>query len=211
MSELWIYGGAFLVSVLGIGLFRLAAHELEEPLQRVVCVLMVLCNLALTMVWKVLYGLPPMQILKYLALAAVLCVCAWTDWKKYLILNRVLALALTARAVLFAAELLLYGMEQWKFVALSALIAAGMFAVAGLLCKAVMPQGVGFGDIKLLFTLGLYTGADPGISIMFCTLLVMFVVSVILLLARKVTRKSVIPFAPFLYGGMLLASFLFGM
>ena len=46
---------------------------------------------------------------------------------------------------------------------------------------------------------------------LFCTLLVMFVVSVILLLARKVTRKSVIPFAPFLYGGMLLASFLFGM
>lgn len=210
MRELWMYMGMFLVCCLGIGLFRVAAQEIKEDFSWKYGAVMIACNLILMIVFCVIYNNEKLQIIKYLILATVLCVCAWTDWKKFLILNKVLLWALLARIVFLAGELLLYNMETWKFLTASSLVAALIFAVGGLLCKAVAPGGVGFGDIKLLFVIGFYAGTDFGIQIIIFTFLVMFVVSLALLLMRKVTRKSVLPFAPFVYLGMLMASLLTG-
>jgi prepilin signal peptidase PulO-like enzyme (type II secretory pathway) len=66
-------------------------------------------------------------------------------------------------------------------------------------------RGMGFGDVKLVFLLGLFLGF-PGIVIgLYAAFLTGAIVGVILILVRKRTLKSHVPFGPFLILGSVLA------
>lgn len=194
----------------GAGVLFLAAEELQEKLPRKILAGMVVFNFASAWFLHTHYGSSLFLILKYLTLSAFMWVCAWTDYRKFLILNRVLLLALAVYAGWAAAAFLLYGTQEFSAMLITGGIAAGMLAAAALLCKLVSSGGVGFGDVKLLIVLGLYAGVNPAVEILIYTFLVMFVVSVFLLVTKKATRKSVIPFAPFLLIGTVAAAFLTG-
>ncbi len=142
-------------------------------------------------------------VLKMLCLCTVLWVCAWTDCKAYLIFNQVLLFGLAVFLVLFALQCVL-APENIRYAAIEAGIAAGGVFTAGLLCRMVMPGSVGFGDLKLLFFMGLYLGMHIWNAI-FYTLLASFAVSVYLLVTKRATRKTALPFAPFLLAGTLSA------
>ncbi len=141
-------------------------------------------------------------VLKMLSLCTVLWVCAYTDCKAYLILNRVLLFGLLVFLAFFTIQGMLEPLN-FRYAAMEAGIAAGGVFTAGLLCRLVMPGSVGFGDLKLLFLLGLYLGMDTWNAV-FYTLLASFAVSVCLLAAKRVSKKSALPFAPFLLIGTLL-------
>lgn len=85
-----------------------------------------------------------------------------------------------------------------------------MLGVASLLCKLVSPRAVGFGDVKLLIILGIYTGIDLAVEILIYTFAVMFIIAVALLALKKANRKTVLPFAPFLLAGTILTFLLIG-
>lgn len=71
-------------------------------------------------------------------------------------------------------------------------------------------KGIGFGDVKLAFFIGVVLGWWQWILVaMFVAFLTGAIVGVILIMLRKKTMKSAIPFGPFLLGGMLVAK-LFG-
>jgi leader peptidase (prepilin peptidase)/N-methyltransferase len=76
----------------------------------------------------------------------------------------------------------------------------------------IMPNQIGLGDVKLSGVLGLYLGW-LGLPAWIVGVFGMFVLggfySAVLLVSGKATRKSSIPFGPFMLVGTLIAVFLF--
>jgi leader peptidase (prepilin peptidase)/N-methyltransferase len=73
------------------------------------------------------------------------------------------------------------------------------------------PGGMGFGDVKLAGLLGLYLGWLGWTEVWvgtFAGFLFGGLVGVVLLLSRRASRKTAIPFGPYMLGGALLAVFL---
>lgn len=68
-------------------------------------------------------------------------------------------------------------------------------------------RGMGFGDVKLSFLLGLFLGFPAIVIAFYASFLTGAVISIILVLAKKVRFKGTIPFGPFLVAGTLLAYF----
>lgn len=67
-------------------------------------------------------------------------------------------------------------------------------------------KGIGFGDVKLAFFIGVVLGWWQWVMVaMFIAFLTGATVGVILIMAQKKTLKSTLPFGPFLLGGMLIA------
>ena len=89
--------------------------------------------------------------------------------------------------------------------ALGAVIFGGFFFVVAF----VYPQGMGLGDVKLGFVLGTFLGfiQGPGLVLvgMFLSFFLGGVISVAVLLSQGGSRKTQIPFGPFLALGTVLA------
>lgn len=222
MDYLLIFVEVALAGCAGTGMLRMADADMRQTKEqgerktdqpdycrRYVGAAMVICNLVLAWFLYGYYGTNFLTVTKAIALCTILWVCAWTDIREYLILNRVLLTGLVFRVVLLAAECWNSAGEA-KYIVISACMAAGILAAAALLCRLLSSGSVGFGDVKLLIILGLYAGIHSIMGIMLMTFLLIFAASVVLLLLKKVDRKSVIPFAPFLLAGTVLAFILTG-
>jgi leader peptidase (prepilin peptidase) / N-methyltransferase len=72
----------------------------------------------------------------------------------------------------------------------------------------IYPAGIGWGDVKLSGVLGLYLGwlgVGALVAGLFLGYLLAALVGLVLLAARRATRRSQIPFGPFLLAGTLIA------
>ena len=166
-------------------------------------------NLILAVVLAAVYAAEPVTVFRMAGWCTVLWACAWTDWEAFLIPNKILLAGLLFFLVLFAAEAVRQP-ENIRYAAVSAGAAAAGLLVAGSLCRIVIPGSVGFGDLKLFLVMGLYLGMDDTWSAMFYTLLASFAASVFLLVTKRASKTSVMPFAPFLLFGTILAICLHG-
>ncbi len=219
----------FFSSAVGTALFHIGSREIEKqageewgedekmlPMkgwaavpQKVWMSAMWAGSMILPLFLTAVYAAKTLPVLRIVLLCAVLYVCAWTDCRAYLILNKILIAALFLWIGLTAAEISLEPGNVRGLLIGSGISAAALLA-AGLLCRLAVPGSVGFGDLKLFLILGLYLGADYTWSAVFYTLIASFVVSVFLLVTKRASRKSVMPFAPFLLLGTLMAAFLNG-
>jgi leader peptidase (prepilin peptidase)/N-methyltransferase len=89
-------------------------------------------------------------------------------------------------------------------------LAAATLLYAGYWILAVLPRGMGGGDVKLAPLLGFYLGWLGWSSVVvgaFAGFMLGGVVGVALMTARAATRKSRIPFGPFMLAGVFLAVF----
>lgn len=215
---------ACFASVLGIVWFRIGMREVEKQaveeemdedrkmmpmLQRLAAkniwqAVMCAGNVGMALFLTVACAADPLTILQIICLCTVLYVCAWTDFRAYLIPNKILLAALLIWIALFVTGALL---EPWniRYAALGSGVSAAALLLAGMLCRLFVPGSVGFGDLKLFIVLGLYLGAEHTWNAVFYTLLASFAVSVFLLVTKRASRKTVMPFAPFLLFGTLLA------
>jgi leader peptidase (prepilin peptidase)/N-methyltransferase len=85
---------------------------------------------------------------------------------------------------------------------------AAAVAIPAVLYLPSIPFGAGafgIGDIKLLIGIGLLVGGSRGLSAAFLALLVSGVVLVVLLAARRIGRRTYVPFGPFFILGALWA------
>ena len=123
-------------------------------------------------------------------LLAVLAVAAYTDLRWLMVPNWAVmpALALSLAAVLF--------LPDWPGRLLAGL------ALGGLLFSLTF-TGLGMGDVKLGGLLGLVLGFQAGASALFLAGLTCGLVGLALLAARRVQRKTLLPFAPFLGLGVV--------
>lgn len=81
----------------------------------------------------------------------------------------------------------------------------------GLICGGVLfaiaiivRNALGMGDVKMFTVLGLLYGLTNTYSILLYSVVIMAMVSIVLLIAKKVTRKTAVPMAPFVAVGLLL-------
>ena len=123
------------------------------------------------------------------------------DWKTRQIPNRwPLALGLAGLA-LSAAQIRMTGWSPLVFSLVGALTAFGL----GLLCRTLSKGGFGWGDIKLMSSLGAVLGLFPFLRGMALTGLFSLIAAVWLLLVRHKHTSDQVPFAPFLAIGAVLS------
>lgn len=92
----------------------------------------------------------------------------------------------------------------------SALIGMAALYLAFLVLFVIYPKGMGFGDVKLAGILGLYLGWFGAAVLLvgaFLGYLLGGVYGLVAVIAGRATRKSAIPFGPFMIAGALLAIF----
>jgi leader peptidase (prepilin peptidase)/N-methyltransferase len=101
---------------------------------------------------------------------------------------------------------------DWRAAERAAFAMAGLFALYFALALAY-PGGMGFGDVKLAGLLGLYLGWISWGSVVVATFgafVLGGIVGGLLIAARRLTRKSAIPFGPCMLVGALMALFFAG-
>lgn len=101
---------------------------------------------------------------------------------------------------------ILLSLKDFGFVVLGAVIISLFFLFLILITKG---RGMGFGDVKLGFLIGLVNGFPFSIIAIFIGFVLGAFYSIVLMLSKKKTMKDTIAFGPFLIMGSLL-TFLFG-
>ena len=95
----------------------------------------------------------------------------------------------------------------WLDIIMPSLIGAFLCGGILLLVAFIAKNALGMGDVKLFSVIGLLYGFTSTYSILVVTVFIMAIVSIVLLVAKKATRKTAIPMAPFVAAGFLLSVF----
>jgi len=85
------------------------------------------------------------------------------------------------------------------------LMAVGLFIFFGFLHLITKGKGMGLGDVKLVFFIGLFLGWPGSIIAMYVAFIVGAVVAIGLMIFGGYSKKSLVPFGPFLILGTFVA------
>jgi leader peptidase (prepilin peptidase)/N-methyltransferase len=174
------------------------------------CVLTCLA-VAITIVLRVLYTDTDLLFdIKRCVLLAVIWPVAYIDFKTYRIPNIFILEGLILRVVILVFEII-FEKDILLQTLLSDALACVIIVVTSMLCRLVIKNSIGFGDIKLFIVMSLFQGLDGIWGAVFMSLLVSFFVAVFLLATHRKNRKDVIPFGPAIISGTFLSVFLTGM
>lgn len=132
----------------------------------------------------------------HLAFGAVLVYVAFTDLRHRIVPNRVILPAL-AIALIF-----MFYTPGWQPALIGGSIAAFVLTIPVLIYG---PERAGIGDVKLALFVGLALGYPTVIYALALSFVSAALISIIGLLAHRMTRRTTIPFAPFLaLGGLVM-------
>lgn len=139
--------------------------------------------------------------LAYLYLAAITIALALIDIDVHRLPNAIVLPSYIVAGVLLGVASILAGDAE---AALRALIGMTVLAAAYFLMALAYPGGMGLGDVKLAGVLGLYLGYSGWGALAvgsFGAFILGGVFSIILIATRRATRKSGIPFGPWMLAG----------
>lgn len=139
---------------------------------------------------------------KYFILLEIVFLLTIIDIKKQVIPNIIVFILLVFVIVFDLIQVFILYKGDLNF-GVSFIIGGILAFVIFLVSSVISRGGVGAGDIKLLTVIGLATGYGI-INIMFYTLIVMFLYSIIMLLLKRVKLRDHVPMVPFIYIGILL-------
>ena len=144
-----------------------------------------------------------LKTIRYLLLIGVLFLIAWIDQHEKKIPNRLRLFLLWGRIFLLLLEWLVFpsmGLSLLISSALGMLLGGGLFLLAHFIARG----GIGMGDVKLFGVIGCYAGAGTIMPLIFLTIMISAVYSIVLLLLKKIKLKEELPFAPFVLIGTIL-------
>ncbi len=144
------------------------------------------------------------KIINYIVLVLALILLAYIDYKKRIIPNKILIAMLILRLMLMIIEMFLYRGYIYSII-LSSIIGLVAGGGAFLLVALILKNSIGMGDIKLVAIIGFYIGIESLFSCIICSLFISLLCGVVLILAKKISSKDMIPFAPFLMFGTILS------
>jgi leader peptidase (prepilin peptidase)/N-methyltransferase len=143
----------------------------------------------------------------YLVFVSALLALALIDLDTFLLPNRIVYPLAGALVALFGLAAIMQGdREAWVRAVLAGLASFGVF----LLIHLISPRGMGFGDVKLSFSLGVALGWLSWGTVavgFFLGFLIGSIVGIGLLATGVTNRKQHVPFGPFLAAGAVLALF----
>ncbi len=84
-------------------------------------------------------------------------------------------------------------------------MAVGLFMFFGFLHLVTKGKGMGFGDVKLVFFIGLFLGWPGSIVAMYLAFIIGAIVAIGLMMFGGYGKKSLLPFGPFLILGTVMA------
>ena len=133
-------------------------------------------------------------------------VLGYVDLKEKIIPNPMILLGLGFWLLISILEITI-GQTHWK--SLLAFSLTGGFICGGILLVVSLAgkSALGMGDVKMITVLGLLYGLVDTYSLLLVSLVVMALVSITLLLLKKVDKKTAIPMAPFIVIGYILSIF----
>lgn len=147
--------------------------------------------------WIFLLWEKKLTVFPYADLCVTYVVLSIVDIKKRVIPNRIL-ICLGISQLLYAA-----GTLSVKNFFHGVLAGAAVYVVL-LFISIVSKGGLGLGDAKLLALTVVFTGSRYLLQVIFWGMVCAFVYSIILLAYKKGSRKTELPFVPFLTCGMLI-------
>lgn len=156
------------------------------------------------------YGLT-LVFMIYAFLMSILIVVFFIDLEYMIIPNKLVMLAAIAALIVALANAFIpfyiYGDSRWWNPFLGALIGSGFLFMVAVLGALVFrsDEAMGGGDIKLMLPLGLFLGWRLTILTLFLSVLIAGIVGIILLALKVTSRKSSIPFGPFMVIGCFIA------
>lgn len=139
--------------------------------------------------------------MQFVLLWDALLLIAYTDFKVKKVPNKVLLVLLCIRIPGMLLEIFVDG-SGWQMVVIGSLISMLIGAFIILICMLFSRGGIGAGDLKLYAVVGLYCGFEALINVMFVSIFSAAIVSIVLLLSRKVKLKSTLPMGPFVWIGL---------
>lgn len=134
--------------------------------------------------------------IRILVLYIFLLIVAWIDLKKHIIPNKVVLIALLVRFLLYGAEYL-FERDTFLQVLLLGVFGALFGFIILIVANRFSKGGLGMGDVKMYMIIGCYIGIYGTYNVMFYAVIIMLVFCGLLLLLRKLNKKSQVPFAPF--------------
>lgn len=147
------------------------------------------------------------DLVAFLVLGVLGTAMAYVDVRRHLLPDRFTVPALLSGAVLLAAATVADPEAGGSDYARAWACAGGLLLIY-LLMAVVYPAGLGLGDVKLAGALGLHLGwlgwAAPVVGTV-AAFLVGGVIGVVLLVLRRATRRSAVPFGPSMLVGALVA------
>ena len=132
--------------------------------------------------------LPATQFFYMTALIFFLALITCTDFEQYVIFNKMLQ-PLAVLGILSAIHLNLPLTDR----ILSAVIGGGIFLLMAFLSNG----GIGGGDVKLVFVLGLWLGSKMLINVIFAASIFGGLAAIFLLATKKMNRKSYFAYGPY--------------
>lgn len=127
-----------------------------------------------------------------------LCIVAYVDFRRKIILDEVLILLLSAGLVYTG----IFG-NTWSESLLGAVTGSGLLGLLYLMSRG----GMGLGDVKFAGVLGIWTGF-PGIVVnLYLAFFLGGTVALLLCALHKTNRKTRLPFGPCLCAGAVLSFF----
>ncbi len=143
-----------------------------------------------------------LKIIKFLLLSYILFYLAWMDIKTRKIGNKFILLLIMIRFIFLFIETMLersFLFYNLYLMFIGCLIGGGIL----LICRMIVKNSIGMGDIKLFGVLGMYFGYDI-LYVMFFSFLCSALYSFLMIIRKKKSRKDTIPLAPFVFLGTIL-------
>lgn len=107
--------------------------------------------------------------------------------------------------ILFAIIFLLFQLSLWDWTVLfNSLLGIVAGALLPCIVYLINKNSIGFGDVKMIACIGMMAGFPSIFHIMVRAMIVCFVYAIVLLIIRRASLKSELPFAPFMLVGALL-------
>lgn len=133
-----------------------------------------------------------------------LSILGYIDARERIIPNSLIGIGLLFWLILMLLDIFVGGtpwLQLLVFSGIGGIACGGLLFVIALIVKSAL----GMGDVKMFFVLGLLYGLTDAYGILLFSIIAMGVVSIALLIAKKVTTKSTIPMAPFVILGFFLS------
>lgn len=141
-------------------------------------------------------------LLPFLGLVVVAAVLAWIDLTQRRLPNRLVLPALAASVPV----LCVLGWAGGSWV--TALAGSVALFVLYLVLALISPRGMGMGDVKLAALVGLYAGYLGWATLLvaaFAGFLLGALAALVMIVARRGTRSTAIPFGPWMLAGLWVA------